>query len=330
MQSTHTGGIFLPRQNFKPYEYPELYEYTNAIRHSYWLHTEFNYTSDIDDFKTQINDSEREAIKRTMLAISQVEVAVKGFWGDIYKHIPKAEVGAVGATFAECEVRHADAYAHLLEILGLNEDFEKVMEVPAVQKRVEYLQKAVSDAKSDNPKDYVKSIVLFSLFVEHVSLFSQFLIMMSFNKHKNLFKGISNAVEATSKEEQIHGQFGIDLVNIINKENPDWLDDKAKEKLQRDCQQAYDSEMGIVDWILEKGELDFLSKEEIDMFLRDRFNKSLKSLGVEPIFDIDTNVLEKTSWFDDEVLTTKHVDFFFKRSINYSKRNKSITSADIF
>lgn len=44
---------------------------------------------------------------------------------------------------------------------------------------------------------YTKSVLLFSLFIEHVSLFSQFLIMMSFNKEKNLFKGISNVVEAT-------------------------------------------------------------------------------------------------------------------------------------
>jgi ribonucleoside-diphosphate reductase beta chain len=48
------------------------------------------------------------------------------------------------------------------------------------------------------------SVLLFSLFIEHVSLFSQFLIMMSFNQYKNMLKGISNVVEATSKEEQIH------------------------------------------------------------------------------------------------------------------------------
>jgi ribonucleoside-diphosphate reductase beta chain len=44
---------------------------------------------------------------------------------------------------------------------------------------------------------YTKSVLLFSLFIEHVSLFSQFLIMMSFNKEKNILKGISNVVEAT-------------------------------------------------------------------------------------------------------------------------------------
>jgi ribonucleoside-diphosphate reductase beta chain len=77
--------IFAKRMNLKPYEYPELYEYTSAIRHSYWVHTEFNFTSDVQDFHINVTDIERSAIKNSMLAIAQIEVAVKTFWGDIYK-----------------------------------------------------------------------------------------------------------------------------------------------------------------------------------------------------------------------------------------------------
>ena len=119
-------NIFERKMSLKPFEYPELYEYVPAIRHSYWIHTEFNFTSDIQDFKTHLSDIERSAIKNAMLAISQIEVAVKSFWGDIYHKIPKPEVGAVGSTFAESEVRHTDAYSHLLEILGLNSEFENL------------------------------------------------------------------------------------------------------------------------------------------------------------------------------------------------------------
>jgi len=62
--------------------------------------------------------------------------------------------------------------------------------------------------------------------------------MMSFNKHKNLFKGISNAVEATSKEEQIHGLFGIEIINIIKKEHPEWFDKDLEERIYDACQSA--------------------------------------------------------------------------------------------
>ena len=83
-------------------------------------------------------------------------------------------------------------------------------------KRVRYLQAALATSKSEKNREYAESVLLFSLFIEHVSLFSQFLIIMAFNKHKNMLKGVSNVVEATSKEEQIHGDFGIDLIKIIN------------------------------------------------------------------------------------------------------------------
>jgi ribonucleoside-diphosphate reductase beta chain len=213
--------IFKKRIPLKPYEYPELYEYVTAIRHSYWIHTEFNYLSDIQDFKINITETERNAIRNSMLAIAQIEVAVKTFWGDIYKKLPKPEIGAVGFTFAESEVRHMDAYSHLLEILGLNDEFSRIKEIPVISKRIAYLEKSIANSRSDEPKEYAQSILLFSLFIEHVSLFSQFLIIMSFNKYRALFKGVSNAIEATSKEEQIHGLFGIDVINIIKKEHPE-------------------------------------------------------------------------------------------------------------
>jgi len=135
--------IFKKRVYLKPYEYPELYEYLHAIRHSYWIHTEFNFVSDVQDFRVNVSEKERNVIKNCMLAIAQIEVAVKTFWGDLYKKMPKPEIGAVGATFAESEVRHTDAYSHLLEILGLNEEFQNIQNFPALINRVSYLDKAL-------------------------------------------------------------------------------------------------------------------------------------------------------------------------------------------
>lgn len=325
-----TRDIFKKRVYLKPYEYPELYEYVSAIRHSYWIHTEFNFVGDVQNFKVNVDERERNAIRNAMLAIAQIEVAVKTFWGDIYKKIPKPEIGAVGATFAESEVRHTDAYAHLLEIMGLNEVFKTIGEIPALIKRVHYLEKSLANARSEDNREYSQSILLFSLFIEHVSLFSQFLIIMSFNKHKNLFKGISNAVEATSKEEQIHGLFGIDLINIIKTEHPEWFDGDFEEEVIEICEEAFESETQVVDWIFEKGELDFMAKAVVVEFIKDRFNKSLQSIGIRKLFDTDEALLKESEWFYDEVIATKHGDFFNKKSINYNKKNKSITSDDLF
>lgn len=322
--------LFKKRTTLKPYEYPELAEYVDAIRHSYWIHTEFNFTSDIQDFKVHVKQNEQTAIKNSMLAIAQIEVAVKTFWGDIFKKIPKPEIGAVGYTFAESEVRHHDAYSHLLELLNLNEEFDKIYEIPQIIKRVRYLEKTVITAQSEEDREYTLAVLLFSLFIEHVSLFSQFLIIMSFNKYRNLFKGISNVIEATSKEEQIHGLFGIDLINTIREEHPEWFDEHMEKTVMEACIEAFETEKEVLDWIFEDGELDFLPKDVIQEFIKNRLNNSLKSIGYEKIFEVDENKVELTDWFDDEIVATKHGDFFVKRSINYNKRSKSITSDDLF
>jgi ribonucleoside-diphosphate reductase beta chain len=324
------NNIFKSRENILPYEYPQLLAYKDAIRHSYWIDTEFNFTEDIQDFKVTIDPKQRDVIKKTMLAIAQIEVNVKTFWADMYKRMPITEVGDVGMTFAESEVRHKDAYARLLRILGLEKEFETVVDVPAIAGRIKYLRKYLDGTRSRDDKMYTKSVLLFSLFIEHVSLFSQFLIMMSFNKELNLFKGISNVVEATSKEEEIHGNFGAEIINIIKSENPEWFDEEFKDLIYSACMKAYSAECDILDWIFEKGELSFLSKETIQHFIRDRFNNSLTKIGMETIFEVNHELLEKTEWFNIEITATKEGDFFYKKQVDYNKKSKSITEDDLF
>jgi ribonucleoside-diphosphate reductase beta chain len=265
-----------------------------------------------------------------MLAISQIEVNVKTFWADMYKRMPITEIGDVGMTFAESEVRHKDAYARLLRILGLEDEFRTVVQIPAIRDRISYLSKYLDGTRSRDDKMFTKSVLLFSLFIEHVSLFSQFLIMMSFNKEKNIFKGISNVVEATSKEEDIHGNFGVEIINIIKEENPEWFDESFNSLIYSACNKAFVAECKILDWIFENGELEFLPKETIKHFIMNRFNNSLNKIGMDSIFEVDTTLLERVHWFDLEITSSKEGDFFYKRLVDYTKKEKSITEDDLF
>jgi ribonucleoside-diphosphate reductase beta chain len=321
-------NLFRKRTNLKPYEYPQLIEYLEAIRHSYWVHTEFNYSSDIQDMKVRMSPQEVEIVKKAMLAISQIEVQVKTFWAKIGDKMPKPEVQAVGVTFGESEVRHADAYSNLIEIMGLNEEFAKLVEVPAIKKRIAYLEQSIQTPVDD--KDYFHKIILFSMFVENVSLFSQFLIMMAFNKHKNVLKGISNAVEATSKEEDIHARFGFEIVNIIKAENPEWWNKETTAEINRLAKEAYKAESAIVDWIYGDTDLDFLPKETVKEFMKHRFNQSLQAIELKPIYEVNEEVVRSTDWFAEEILSTKNHDFFVKRSTAYSKKSKAFTQDDLF
>lgn len=253
--------------------------------------SEWNFISDIQDFNTKLTDTEKSIIKNTLLAISQIEVSVKKFWTKLGDRFPKAEFEQVGVTFGESEVRHADAYSHLLQVLSLNNDFAILLENPVIQGRVEYLTKYLKGASDNSDEAFTLTLTLFSLFIENVSLFSQFAIIKSFNKHKNLLKDIDNVVQATQKEELIHALFGVYIIEQIKKENPEWFNEDFYDKIYRASKKAFEAEVKILDWIFEKGELPFLSKESLVEFIKYRFNDSVAMIGGKEVFEYLTKRL---------------------------------------
>lgn len=322
--------IFDERLNVKPYEYPQLIDFIDAINHSYWVHTEFSFESDIQDFATSVTKEEREVIKRSMLAISQIEVSVKLFFTKLYNKMPKPEIAFLGASFAESEVRHSRAYSHLIELLGMNSDFSNIKNIPAIIDRINYLKKYQNIDYRTGNENTMLSILLFCLFIENVSLFSQFLIINSFSKEKNIFKGISNVIDATRAEEVIHSKGGMAIINIIREEFPEWFCEELYNKVHKACLKSYKAENKVLDWIFETTELDFLPRVVVDNFIKDRFNTSLVGVGIPKLFDVDQEVLKNVEWFDLDTNSGKHFDFFYKRPTNYSKFNKPITADQLF
>ena len=320
--------IFDKRVELKPYEYPELLDFVDAINSTMWFHTKWDFKTDVQDFQNKLSDSEREIVKRSLLAIAQIEVAVKTFWGNLHQHFPKPEINSVGATFAESEVRHERAYSMIIDLLKMNDEYKNILDVPEIRGRVDYLQKYLSNAGSNIKEKYILTLTLFSLFIENVSLFSQFFIVKSFNKHKKVLKDIDNVIMETAKEENIHAALGAYLFQIIRNEYPELIDDEFKEKIIRACKKAYVAEMDIVKWILQDSKLDFLSYELVDNFIKDRFNQSLALIDLDAEFEVDDTKLPE--WFNVEDLATIHVDFFHKKSPNYSKNKFSIDPNELF
>ena len=323
-------SVFCKRVSFKPFEYPELYDFVDAINHSYWIHTEYAYDGDIHNYHVDLKEKEKVAVKNAMLAIAQIEIGVKRFWSNLYNQFPKPEFDALGVTFGESEIRHSRSYAHVLELLGLNEEFEKLENVDVIQGRIDYLSKYLKNASSNNRELYILTLALFSLFVENASLFSQFFIIKSFNKEKNYFKGIDNVIMASAKEENLHAMAGAYIISLVKREFPEMFNEEFYGSIKRACKKAYEAELNIIDWIFEKGDLDFLSKGIVIEYLKNRFNKSMEMIDIEPLFDINKDVLKHSEWFDIEVLSENHTDFFAKTPTNYTKKTQSITASDIF
>ena len=123
-------SIFDKRTNYKPFEYPEIITFTEAIQKAYWTHDEVDFTADIQDYHTRLDKIKQEIHKRSILSIAQTEVVVKPFWGDLYHVFPKPELNGLGVTFAECEFRHSEAYSQILTINGYEDEFTKALNNP--------------------------------------------------------------------------------------------------------------------------------------------------------------------------------------------------------
>jgi ribonucleoside-diphosphate reductase beta chain len=323
-------GIFDKRVNYKPFEYSEILQFTEAINRSFWVHSEVDFTADTQDFHSHLNQAERTAIKNSLLAIAQIEVAVKSFWGKIYDHFPKPEFNGLGSTFAECEFRHSEAYSRLLEVLGYNDEFRDLLESPVIKERVEYLSKALKNANSEDKKDYVVSLILFSILIENVSLFSQFAIILSFTRFRGLMKNTSNIIAWTSVDEQVHANAGIYIVNKIKEEYPDFFDEETITHIKETVKNSLEVESKILDWIFEDGELETVKKKDLLNFMKFRIDDSMQKIGMDTIYGVSAEEYAPLRWFEEEVFANSLDDFFAKRPVDYTKHDKSITADDLF
>lgn len=323
-------SIFDRRINYKPFEYPGVLQFTEAINKSFWVHSEVDFTADTQDFHSHLNIAERTAIKNSLLAIAQIEVAVKTFWGNIYQHFPKPEFNGLGSTFAECEFRHSEAYSRLLEVLGHNDEFEKLLDVPVIRERINYLSEALKDARSEDHKKYVVSLILFSILIENVSLFSQFAIILSFTKFKGYMKNVSNIIAWTSIDEQIHANAGIYIVNKIREEFPDFFDAETVQYIRETVENSIEIEGRILDWIFVEGEIETVNKKDLLNFMKFRVDDSMKKIGLNTIYNVSDDYFKPMAWFEEEVFANSLDDFFAKRPTDYTKHDKPITANDLF
>ena len=319
-------SIFDKRVNYKPFEYPEILTFTEAIQKAYWVHGEVDFTSDIQDYHANLDDAKREIHKRSILSIAQVEVTVKGFWGDLYHYFPKPELNGLGATFAECEFRHSEAYSRILEVNGYLDDFNVALQNPIFKSYNTF----VGEIMRDESKSIVEKLLFFALVIEDSSLFSKFANILAFTRFDGLMKNTANIIAWTSTDEQIHANAGIYLINKIREEQPDLLTDSDIEDIYTLVDQSIDLEGEILDWIFELGEIDNFSKEDLLNFMKYRVDDSLKKINMATRYNVTPEQYRPMVWFEEEVFANSLDDFFAKRPVDYTKHDKSITENDLF
>jgi ribonucleoside-diphosphate reductase beta chain len=324
------SNIFKEQIARKPDHYPWTNDYINAMWQGHWTPNEFNFRSDVQNFKTDLTEEERQIITKTLSAIGQIEIAVKKFWAKLGDTLPHPSIVDMGLVMAQIEVVHNRAYEKLLDVLELNQAFEDNLKLDIISGRVNYLRKYLEKNYSDSQKQFVYALVLFTLFVENVSLFSQFYIVSWFHRYKNVLKDTAQQVQYTAKEETCHAQIGIKLVQVIREELPELFDGDLAEKIRYEAMEAYKAEAKIVDWMLGDYKDEKISAEILKEYIKSRINESLVQIGFKKVFELDENMCDEYEWMDEEVLGNTITDFFFKRPIEYAKKNQSFNEEELF
>ena len=322
--------IFTEQISRKPNQYPWTEEFIEAMHNGFWTDKEFSFKSDVQQFKVNLTEQEKEIVIRTLSAIGQIEIGVKMFWGKLGENLPHPSLVDLGYVMANVEVIHNSAYERLISVLGLEDVFEENLKLDWIEGRVKYLRKYTHRFYKDSKKQYLYALILFTLFVENVSLFSQFYVINWFARFKNVLKDTDQQVKYTRNEEQIHGLVGTKIINTIREEYPELFDAELEEKIAHEAKMAFESESEIVDWMVNGINEENLTASILKEFIKNRINDSLIQIKFKPVFEIDKEILKKTKWFQEELLGNNMTDFFSSRPVEYSKKSQCFDESELF
>ena len=219
--------------------------------------------------------------------------------------------------------RHSEAYARLIEVMGYNDEFKRLLEVPVFKKKLELFEKHFGPEV-----DFVDKLFFFVIVIENSSLFSQFANIIAMSRFKGSMKNIANMINWTVQEESVHANAGIFLLNQIFLEHPEMKkSQEAVEEIIKDYI-AYESE--LLDWIFEEGEFEWYTKEDVVNFMKFRVDTALSQMGYNKIYNITAEQYSKMKWFDEEVFSGESDDFFAKRPTAYTKHDKPFDAESLF
>ena len=303
------------RPHYKPFEYQIAFDFYKDQHRAHWLADEVPLSSDLNDWKLKLTESEKNLIGNILKSFAQTETYVNDYWSTkVAVWFPKHEIKAMACVFADFESIHAEAYARLNEELGLD-DFEAFMEDEEAKAKIDRLVEQPGETLYDK----ALSLAIFSAFTEGVNLFSSFAVLMSFQL-RNLMKGTGQIVEWSVRDESLHSKAGCWLFRTLLSEYPELDTKEMTQAIYEACDLSVKLEFDFIDKAFEMGSIEGLNKDQLKNFIKERANQKLVELGYNPIYnDIDPNLLKQMEWFGHLTSGKTHQDFFANRVTDYSK-----------
>ena len=298
-------------KTYKPFKYPWAVELTKKHEEIHWVEDEAELSEDVMDWKTKLNDAEKDFITQVLRLFTQSDVQVGENYHELL--IPKFrnnEARNMLSSFANREGVHQRAYALLNDTLGLpDEDFHKFLEYTEMSDKIDFMKQGDINSHTGLALSLAQSV-----FNEGLSVFASFVMLLNFQRYGKM-KGMGTIVEWSIRDETLHVQGNAKLFREFCQEHPRIVNDELKSKIYQMAKDVVKLEDRFIKLAFNGLEMEGLTETYVKQYIRHIADRRLLQLGMKPNFKVKDNPLP---WLDWVLNGASHDNFFEKRVTEYS------------
>jgi len=318
-----------PKGFYKPFRYTFAFEAYKLQGQMHWLAEEVPLHEDVKDWSQRLSPAERNLLTQIFRFFVTGDIDVGQAYMDKYMPIFRnEEIRMMLSAFASMEAVHAHAYALLLDTVGMPEvEYQAFRSYKEMAAKHDY----VSTFDVKNEADVARALAVFSGFTEGLQLFSTFAILLSFargdRKTGARMKGMTQIITWSIRDESLHVESMIKLFRTYVAERPHLWTKALQEEIYEICRKMVELEDSFIRLAFEQGNVDGLTAEEVQQYIRYIADRRLVALGLEEIHGVKKNPLQ---WLDHILSGVEHANFFENRATEYAKGALSGSWADVW
>ena len=308
-----------------PFKYKWAWEKYLATCANHWMPQEVNMTRDIALWKDPngLTEDERRIVKRNLgFFVTADSLAANNIVLGTYRHITAPECRQFLLRQAFEEAIHTHAYQYIVESLGLDEGeiFSAYNEVKSIRDKDEFLIPFIdvimnphfNTGTPENDQILLKSLIVFACLMEGLFFYVGFTQILALGR-QNKMMGAAEQYQYILRDESMHCNFGIDLINQIKLENPHLWTNEFKEEIKDLFSQAVELEYRYAEDTMPRGVLG-MNASMFKGYLRYIANRRATQIGLESLFPNEENPFP---WMSEMIDLKKERNFFETRVIEY-------------
>ena len=308
-----------------PFKYKWAWEKYLATCANHWMPQEVNMTRDIALWKSPngLTEDERRLVKRNLgFFVTADSLAANNIVLGTYRHITAPECRQFLLRQAFEEAIHTHAYQYITESLGLDEAeiFNAYNEIQSIRDKDQFLIpfiEAISDplfktGTHETDQTLLKSLIVFACLMEGLFFYVGFTQILALGR-QNKMTGAAEQYQYILRDESMHCNFGIDLINQLKLENPDLWTPEFKAEIKALFHKAVELEYRYAEDTMPRGVLG-MNASMFKGYLRYIANRRATQIGLETLFPNEENPFP---WMSEMIDLKKERNFFETRVIEY-------------